>query len=276
MRLHPLCKLFPQINDSELADLAKDIKANGMRDPIVTLDGEILDGQNRFRACEMAGVKPQFDPYIGDNPVGYVISKNIARRHLDASQRAMIAAELSGGKWGGNHTPQQDANLRLANPVITDESAAKLMNASERSLVDARAVKTASPELAAEVRDGKVKLNAAKKAAKASPKALKKALAEGTDAVKKLAKKTASKKSRKGIFSDDTKAKAQAKLDAIAKEPERPHIEMECNPIDIIEEVYRIHQKRWNDPKRVPAPRTIVDAIVKAFKLAGFKGTVKA
>ena len=93
--LHPACKLFPRITRDELRDLADDIKQNGLQNAIVLLDGRILDGRNRYAACKLARVKPRFVPWDGDgSPVEWVISQNLMRRHLTASQRAVIALDL--------------------------------------------------------------------------------------------------------------------------------------------------------------------------------------
>ncbi len=94
MKAHQAAELFPLLETPELDALAKDIKEHGLRHPIVTLGGVILDGRNRFRACEMADVKPRFETYKGKDPLDYIVSVNLARRHLDASQRAMVAARL--------------------------------------------------------------------------------------------------------------------------------------------------------------------------------------
>jgi ParB-like chromosome segregation protein Spo0J len=53
---HPAADLFPFMSDDELAELAVDIRAHGLLEPIVLLDGLVLDGRNRLRACEAAGV----------------------------------------------------------------------------------------------------------------------------------------------------------------------------------------------------------------------------
>ena len=93
--LHPACKLFPKLGQQELHELADDIKANGLQNPIVLIDGKILDGRNRHAACKIAKVKPRFEQWNGSgSPVEWVISQNLMRRHLTASQRAVIALDI--------------------------------------------------------------------------------------------------------------------------------------------------------------------------------------
>lgn len=94
MQTHPLCELFPVLDAEDLAALAVDIKAHGQREPILLFEGAILDGRNRFKACQMAGVAPKFKAFTGDDPAALVASLNLHRRHLNESQRAMLAAEL--------------------------------------------------------------------------------------------------------------------------------------------------------------------------------------
>ena len=91
---HPACTIFPQLPDDELRELADDIAANGLRNPVVLFQGKILDGRNRYLACELAGVKPRFSEFQGDDPIGWVVSQNLHRRHLTASQRAVVAFDL--------------------------------------------------------------------------------------------------------------------------------------------------------------------------------------
>jgi hypothetical protein len=65
--------------------------ANGLHVPVVVFEEAILDGRNRYRACNEAGVDPHFRTYEGDDPRGFVRSLNSERRDLTASQRAVIA-----------------------------------------------------------------------------------------------------------------------------------------------------------------------------------------
>ena len=62
-------------------------------EPIILADGQILDGRNRHRACELAGVEPEFVESDGADPLALVVSLNVKRRHMTASQRAISAAE---------------------------------------------------------------------------------------------------------------------------------------------------------------------------------------
>lgn len=92
---HPTAELFPLLEGIELDDLAEDIRQRGLIEPILTYNGAILDGRNRLTACEKVGVEPRFCEFTGDDPEDEVISRNLRRRHLNESQRAMVAARLA-------------------------------------------------------------------------------------------------------------------------------------------------------------------------------------
>lgn len=95
---HPDAAIFPMLPPDELADLAEDIKDNGLKHPIVLGMHEgtevIVDGRNRQDACEMAGVEPKFTKLNGEDIKAFIISQNIKRRHLNTGQRAMAYAMI--------------------------------------------------------------------------------------------------------------------------------------------------------------------------------------
>src|SRR5262245_13103948 len=96
METHEAADLFPLIEGDDFAALVADIRANGQRETIKTLGGKLLDGRNRLRACEAAGVRPRFEEVpAGTDPIRYVVSLNVTRRHLSESQRSMIAAAIA-------------------------------------------------------------------------------------------------------------------------------------------------------------------------------------
>lgn len=132
MKFHPYSEVFPFLEGTALDELAADIKANGLREPIWLYQGKILDGRNRFIACERAEVDPAYRPYEGDDPLAFVVSVNIHRRHLTESQRAMAAAEIAQFSKG---------RPKLNRPIgQTETQAAEKMAVSPRSVRRARKV----------------------------------------------------------------------------------------------------------------------------------------
>lgn len=94
LEFHKYSNIFPMIEGEKLEELKRDIKENGLLQPIVLYENKILDGRNRYKACKELGVKPEFESYKGDKPLEFVISLNLKRRHLTADQRAVIAQEV--------------------------------------------------------------------------------------------------------------------------------------------------------------------------------------
>lgn len=96
--IHEYAKLFPAMTDEELEDLASDIRENGQQNPIwLDSEGFILDGRNRAAACLIAGVPPETRTFNGtdEDKLRFVVSQNVHRRHLNTSQRAVIAATMA-------------------------------------------------------------------------------------------------------------------------------------------------------------------------------------
>jgi hypothetical protein len=90
---HPVANIFPLMQDDELNRLAQDIKENGLLKAVLLLDGQIIDGRNRYLACQRAGIEPRFRtltraPY---SLVGFCFSQNFHRRHLTTSQKVVSA-----------------------------------------------------------------------------------------------------------------------------------------------------------------------------------------
>lgn len=92
--VHEFANLFPLIQGEEYNSLVKDVKENGLLESIWLHEGKVLDGRNRLRVCLETGVTPSFRHYDGDSPLQFVISLNLKRRHLNASQRAALAVDI--------------------------------------------------------------------------------------------------------------------------------------------------------------------------------------
>ncbi len=151
---HPLADIFPMIAEPDLKVLAADIAANGQVEPILLLEGKVLDGRNRQAACGLAGVDPVYAEFTGADPLSFVLSKNLHRRHLSESQRAIAAAMIVDWERGVNQATAGSANLPT-------RRAAEKLSVSERAVTAARRVREhGAPELIDAIRAGKVSVHA--------------------------------------------------------------------------------------------------------------------
>lgn len=155
----------------EFEALKADIFQHGQRKPIIlTDDGQILDGRNRYRACQALGYDPFFERWQGDDPVAYVLSLNLHRRHLTTSQRAAVAAEieeveavLAKQRQGTRGDLDLVAKLPPSETGKAREKAAQKMNVGARTVSDAKAIKQRAPELHEAIKGGEVTLQEAKR-----------------------------------------------------------------------------------------------------------------
>jgi hypothetical protein len=132
-RFHPLSEIFPVLQEEELNELADDIKERGLLAPVTLYQEKILDGRNRYMACRIAKVEPRFRECKGD-PIAFVISANVLRRHLSASQRALAVAKLTHKK------PGQPSKRIESNDSITRHEAAKLAGVGAATVERAKKV----------------------------------------------------------------------------------------------------------------------------------------
>jgi hypothetical protein len=136
---HPLADLFPLMEGDDFAALVEDIRQNGLREPIVMSGGLIVDGRNRFRACRAGGVKPEMVELPGGtDPLAFVLSKNLHRRHLTVSQRAMIAARLANDTEGGDRV--SDHSQKIDGGRISAGDAARLLHISRPQVFQAKTI----------------------------------------------------------------------------------------------------------------------------------------
>jgi ParB-like chromosome segregation protein Spo0J len=183
--VHPAAAFFPQIEGDEFEKLVTSIHECGLdHEIVVDREGRVLDGRNRLRACEMAGVEPRFTRYEGDDPIDFVRRQNLRRRDLTPGQKAAIEASLSemdakarakdrqrasgggSGRGGGDIrtvSPRGDEPLepaasrsRRASAEMADRAGVG-RNTMERTL----RVKREDPELFDKIRGGEVTPRAA-------------------------------------------------------------------------------------------------------------------
>src|SRR5574337_8336 len=138
MKAHPYADLFPMMSDAERNALLESVRRDGLLHPIITYQGQILDGRNRYSVCHELGVMPRFDEFTGGDALRFVMASNAARRQMRPSQLAMVAARLANMGIGGG--PERRANVQICTLAISLEDAATMLGVSRRSAATARKV----------------------------------------------------------------------------------------------------------------------------------------
>lgn len=175
VEFHPLANAFPLMDKKEFDALVMDIEDNGLAEDIINHDGRILDGRNRYNACLEAKVEPRFRDWDGEGktPLGFVVMKNLHRRHLSETQRASVGAALALFKNGEIPEEGDDsANLPPSDEegsTLTQEDAADLLNVSERSIRSAaKVLQDGSKELQEAMKADEIPVSKAAELAKLS------------------------------------------------------------------------------------------------------------
>ena len=170
LKSHPGAALFPILEGVDFDALVLDIKLHGVRVPVVIWDGGgewlLLDGRNRVRAADAAGLSPSKIPhmiYEGD-PIAYIFGANLYRRHLSKSQRSLIAAELDRliGLTRASSDPKAKGSTSKDGQGKTADQAAKAMGVSRAQVHKAKnVVAKAAPAVMDAVRTGKITVHEA-------------------------------------------------------------------------------------------------------------------
>lgn len=213
---HPLANIFPLIEGKAFDDLVEDIRKNGVREPIWVYQHQILDGRNRYRAAKQLGQEVEFRTYDGEDPVSFVISLNLHRRHLNESQRAAVAAKLANitaGQFAGNqHVPS--ANLQT--PQVSQAQAADMLNVSTRTVAAAaKVIHNGDESLIRAVERGEATVSAAAAVADLPKQEQKQVVDAGAEAIRAIAK------AKRPAGKPKTGAKAEAMREELKEASQR-------------------------------------------------------
>jgi hypothetical protein len=158
-------------------ELVQDVEKNGFLHPAwVTDEGLLIDGRNRLCASIICEKDIRIERYNPVDPIQYVVSENLKRRHLTSQQRAAIAVEAvelyellrqqakerqkeAGENFGRRQekVPQKNAEAIEESPVIdrtekeTRNQIARSVNTNHEYFRKAQKVKQHAPEKLEEV-----------------------------------------------------------------------------------------------------------------------------
>ncbi len=198
---HPAAMLWPMLKEPDLQALADSIKERGLNNPITIYEEMILDGRNRYKACQMAGVEPRFTEFNGGDPFLFVFDQNGERR-LDVTnamkygiwkrtvamsdewltkQRRIVKeanAKRSSAQRGNENASKQRIKNSSSTCGTTTESdlskdrnktraaAAEFAKVDKGTVAKMDALEKAAPDLYEKVVDGETPLTQAQRVAK--------------------------------------------------------------------------------------------------------------
>jgi len=186
---HPIANIFPMMSEEETKGLTEDISQNGLKESIwLHPDGRIIDGRNRYNACQQAGVEPVFNTWNGKGSlVAFVISLNLHRRHLSSIQKAAVgfeslpfleaeAKERQLRTSANREKAKEEQNLVVQKIAQQDfapkeenksrTQAAKMVGTNKQYISDMKKYKEECPDVFDAAKEGKVNGSQAKAIAK--------------------------------------------------------------------------------------------------------------
>lgn len=175
-------KLMPALSPDEYAQLEALLLAEGCRDPMVTWDGILVDGHNRYRICREHGIPFRTVPLSlrsrSDAEV-WIIKHQFGRRNISAIARIELATKLEAIyaarakenlKTKGCGSPNQEGEDAIPEPLVKKPKAP--VHAREEAARDAGVsgttyrkgkvvLETAPDDLKEKVKRGEVSIHAA-------------------------------------------------------------------------------------------------------------------
>lgn len=143
--------LIPPLSEDEYERLERSILAEGVRDPIVTWNGTIIDGHNRYNICEEHGlacpsVEREFESR--DAAKIWIIENQFGRRNLSVYDRSRLALQLeplyaAEAKRKQIRKPESVRQISDEQaPFRTDEQLAKLAGTSRDTIRKVKVIET--------------------------------------------------------------------------------------------------------------------------------------
>lgn len=264
MEYHEIANCFPLIQGTDFNDLVEDVRKHGLLQAILTFEGKILDGRNRFRACEVAGVQPRYVAFTGtwEEARATVVSLNLQRRNLTENEKAIAGAKLANLERGSNQHASKGPPIGGSSPSSKSDAAASMgvpVRAVERASV---VVDHGVPELVEAVGRETVPMSTGSEIARAIPAVQPVLMAAGVTAqeARRIAQETSEVQA--AIVAAPNPVEA-------AREAARPHVANNSGnnewytPPDLVERARRVMGGIDLDP----ASCEIANKAVKAEKI---------
>ena len=177
--LQELESLIPPLSNEEFKQLERNILEEGIREPLITWNGILIDGHNRYRIAQEHDINYETleKEFENINRVKeWMIHNQFGRRNLSNYQRSVLALQLEDvfrekakekQKESGGAVPQISAKP----PVETRQEIAKVANVSHDTIAKVKKIEAnATPEVKARLNTGTMSINEAYKEIKKEEK----------------------------------------------------------------------------------------------------------
>jgi len=175
-------KLIPPLTTEEFKQLEDNCLAEGIREKIITWNGFIIDGHNRFEISERWNLDYQTESkhFANEEAVKeWMIKNQFGRRNLSNYQRSVLALELEDVfskkaqenlKLSQGKGKLKSANLKVE-PIETRKELSKIADVGHDTIAKVKKIQAkATEEVKAKLSTGEVSINAAYKEIKKEEK----------------------------------------------------------------------------------------------------------
>jgi DNA modification methylase len=177
--LQELESLIPPLSNEEFKQLERNILEEGIREPLITWNGILIDGHNRYRIAQehdmnYETLEKEFDNI--NRVKKWMIHNQFGRRNLSNYQRSVLALQLEDvfrEKAKENQGNRNDIKQISAEskPIETRQEIAKVANVSHDTIAKVKKIEAvATPEVKARLNTGTMSINEAYKEIKKEEK----------------------------------------------------------------------------------------------------------
>ena len=158
--------LIPPLSAEEFQQLEENCVKEGIRDALITWNGILIDGHNRFKIAAKHGLqwnekRMQFADR--NEAIRWIILNQFGRRNLSAYDRSILALKLKpviAEKAKENLHQGNEPLQKSVNPVNTQKELAKVAGVSHDTIHKVEAIqKSGNEQLIKDVREGRESIN---------------------------------------------------------------------------------------------------------------------
>jgi DNA modification methylase len=177
--LQELESLIPPLLNEEFKQLERNILEEGIREPLITWNGILIDGHNRYRIAQEHDINYETLEKEFDNinrVKEWMIHNQFGRRNLSNYQRSVLALQLEdvfrekAKENQGKRTDISQISVE-SKPIDTQKEVAKIANVSHDTIAKVKKIEAnATPEVKARLNTGTMSINEAYKEIKKEEK----------------------------------------------------------------------------------------------------------